>query len=392
MVELAKTKGQGYVTYFTPKVKDGPSLEKISYLRALPSWGWFYATGLYYEDLHSQIQSVIWKIVTGVSVVLIFSMSFVTWWGHRLSGQLSSLATTLQTNSRQLREVSSQMTGTSQILSAASTQQAASVQETSSALEETTRMIQQNDHLTTRSAQNAEESRKKAQIGNDSVAELTRSVKSLSDGVAKTFSEMEASGTELAELVTIMNDINTRTAAINDIVFQTKLLSFNASIEAARAGEHGKGFAVVAEEIAKLAQQSGHSANEINTIVKQSADRANALIEKSNQRVAILQREQNEKVQQGLLWTGRCQEALADLVTLVSTMEKSMHEIKQASTEQSRGADEIGKAIHELDIVAQKNDQVATQTLDSAHRLEQDVDVLKNLSEQLMDTVKGQAA
>ncbi|MBC7465119.1 MAG: hypothetical protein H7256_03945 [Bdellovibrio sp.] len=50
-----------------------------------------------------------------------------------------------------------------------------------------------------------------------------------------------------------MEEIGNKTKVINDIVFQTKLLSFNASVEAARAGEHGKGFAVVAEEVGKLA-------------------------------------------------------------------------------------------------------------------------------------------
>ncbi len=51
-------------------------------------------------------------------------------------------------------------------------------------------------------------------------------------------------------------DIGDKTKVINDIVFQTKRLSFNASVEAARAGEHGKGFAVVAEEVGNLAQMS----------------------------------------------------------------------------------------------------------------------------------------
>ena len=60
------------------------------------------------------------------------------------------------------------------------------------------------------------------------------------------------SNKEIQEIVKVIAEIGNKTKVINDIVFQTKLLSFNASVEAARAGENGKGFAVVAEEVGKL--------------------------------------------------------------------------------------------------------------------------------------------
>ena len=66
----------------------------------------------------------------------------------------------------------------------------------------------------------------------------------------------------------IIQEIEDKTKAIDEIVFQTKLLSFNASVEAERAGEHGRGFSVVAQEVGNLAQLSGKSAAEINEILK----------------------------------------------------------------------------------------------------------------------------
>ena len=69
---------------------------------------------------------------------------------------------------------------------------------------------------------------------------------------------------------------------INDIVFQTKLLSFNASVEAERAGEHGKGFAVVAQEVGNLATMSGESAEEITKILDESVKMVQKLVS-SNQ-------------------------------------------------------------------------------------------------------------
>lgn len=66
---------------------------------------------------------------------------------------------------------------------------------------------------------------------------------------------------------------------INEIANQTSLLALNASIEAARAGEAGRGFAVVADEIAKLANQSSHSVEEINKVVDELETNANKSVE-----------------------------------------------------------------------------------------------------------------
>ena len=73
--------------------------------------------------------------------------------------------------------------------------------------------------------------------------------------------------------------IQEKTQVINDIVFQTQLLSFNASIEAAKAGVHGKGFSVVAEEVGKLAVLSGTAASEISEILKESSKTISTTIE-----------------------------------------------------------------------------------------------------------------
>ena len=74
----------------------------------------------------------------------------------------------------------------------------------------------------------------------------------------------------LGELTSSFSEVVEKTAMINDIVFQTKLLSFNASVEAARAGEHGKGFSVVAEEIGNLAAMSGDSAISIQKTLEKN--------------------------------------------------------------------------------------------------------------------------
>lgn len=86
----------------------------------------------------------------------------------------------------------------------------------------------------------------------------------------------------------VISEIHEKTKIINNIVFQTKLLSFNASVEAARAGEHGKGFAVVAEEVGSLAAMSGNAAKEIAGILDIALGTVNEIVDNSTSIVSRL--------------------------------------------------------------------------------------------------------
>ena len=100
----------------------------------------------------------------------------------------------------------------------------------------------------------------------------------MDDMVTSMNSIKEVNG-RLTNMAHIINEISKKTVVINDIVFKTQLLSFNASIEAARAGVHGKGFAVVAEEVGKLAQLSGEASNEIDSLLIKSNKDVSSILE-----------------------------------------------------------------------------------------------------------------
>ena len=157
---------------------------------------------------------------------------------------------------------------------------------------------------------------------------------------AQAAEDVLSAGTVVAETVKAMQEIARKILIIDDIAGQTNLLSLNATIEAARAQEHGKGFAVVAMEVRRLAEQSRTAAAEIKNLVSSS--------------VAV------------------SENAAVMLNTLVPNIRKTaelVQEIKAANKEQSTGAEQINRAMQQLDQVIQQNVSNAEEIASMAETL-----------------------
>ncbi|MBF0362930.1 MAG: hypothetical protein HQK49_18060 [Oligoflexia bacterium] len=96
--------------------------------------------------------------------------------------------------------------------------------------------------------------------------------------VVSSVKSIENANHNLNSIMEIISQIRSKTTIINDIVFETKILSFNASIEAARAGEYGTGFSVVAQEVGHLAKISGDASCEITSLLENSNVKVNDII------------------------------------------------------------------------------------------------------------------
>ena len=207
------------------------------------------------------------------------------------------------------------------ILNISSNEAAASLEETAAAIEEITSNIRNNTENISKMATYSNSVTKSASEGGKLATKTTQA---------------------MDEINTQVNLINESISVIDQIAFQTNILSLYAAVEAARAGEAGRGFAVVAQEVRNLASRSAEAAREIKTIVENAKNKADEGKDIANNMIDGY-KELNENIQQ--------------TINLIS-------DIQNASKEQLLGIEQINDAVTQLDQQTQKNAAVASQTHD----------------------------
>ena len=242
---------------------------------------------------------------------------------NQLGDSITAILVENKSNGLTLDESSNVLLQNVDKLNLSSNEAAASLEETAAALEQITSNIRNN----------TENIAKMAKYSND----ITKASKQ---------------GEELANKTTIaMDEINTQVNLVNDaisvidqIAFQTNILSLNAAVEAATAGEAGKGFAVVAQEVRNLAARSAEAAKEIKNIVENAT----------------------RKADEGKMIASHMIEGYTQLNSNISQTLTLITDVEMASKEQLMGIEQINDAVTQLDQQTQQNAAIASQAHDIA--------------------------
>lgn len=335
----------------------------------------------------SKAQSTLAMVLVGFGFFLSLTMGVL--FARSLSNQLVSVSRNLVEGATQLNSAATEIATSSESLSSSSSEQAAAVQETSSAVEELSAMVSKNSDNAEKSRDKAATSQQVAQKGRNVVTEMMTAISDINESNGQIMNAVEESNKNIAEITRVIMDIGAKTTVIKDIVFQTKLLSFNASVEAARAGEHGKGFSVVAEEVGNLAQMSGNAAQEISSTLEESIKKVNHIVSETKQRVEGLILIGKDKVERGHTIATQCGEILEQIVAEAADVSSMVIEISSSSKEQSIGIQEITKAMSQMDTVTQQNASISQTSASASVELAAQSESLSTLVNEMQLIVYG---
>ncbi|EQC45798.1 methyl-accepting chemotaxis protein signaling domain protein [Bacteriovorax sp. BSW11_IV] len=306
-----------------------------------------------------------------------------------MNRELNAIVTSLRSFANLVFTSSEEFMKTSQDLSESSNRQASSVQETVSSLDEISAMVRSNVDVSEKSKDLTKELMQTADQGKQVVTTMMKSIEDVSASNEDIMKQMDKTNDEMENISKVIAQIGEKTKIINDIVFQTKLLSFNASVEAARAGEHGKGFAVVAEEVGNLAQVSGNAATEISNMLAESIKNVQTMVEGNRTRIESLIDNGKQKVKHSLESANECSDALENIITKVVSVDEMTAQVAVASKEQSEGITEINKAMGYIDQSTQENTTMANSTSVNAQSLNDQAKTLNKSVDSLLTIVNG---
>jgi len=302
------------------------------------------------ESIKAEGQKKLRAMMTGAGIglaITIFLLGALIYFQvQRILKVLNSSIFNLSGISSRITSASNQVTTTSVDLANTSSSAASSLEETSASLSDMASRVRKSNQVADNANNLTTEASHQAAEGLEAMNRLSTSIERI-----KTSSDQTAQ---------IMK-------TIDEISFQTNLLALNAAVEAARAGDVGKGFAVVAEEVRNLAGRSSEAAQNTAGLITASQENAGSGVKENGEVATILQ-------------------SIDQTVNAAANM---IHEVNAANSEQTRGIDEIMKAVDQLNNITQNNASGSDQMATSGQELSAQCEELEGMVVILEDLVAG---
>jgi methyl-accepting chemotaxis protein len=267
---------------------------------------------------------------------------------RQASVSLQRLAARMSESAEEVADAASQVSGASQSLAQGATEQAASLEETSASTDQIASIARKN-------ADNALQVAGLTQQSEQGAGEVNQTL----DRMVDQMKEIGASSNKIARIIKV----------IDEIAFQTNILALNAAVEAARAGEAGLGFAVVADEVRNLAQRCAQAARDTAGLIEESIETS---------------RDGNTRLDR---MAGAVRAMTGNSVRVKSLVD----EVNLGSQEQSRGMDQIARAVLQMQSVTQTNAAAAQQSASAGAELNAHADALRALVLEMRDMVGARA-
>jgi methyl-accepting chemotaxis protein len=273
----------------------------------------------------------------------------------------------LSMSSDTVNSAATQLSQTSEALAQGAAEQAAAIQETVASMAEISGMIAQTTEHSKNSLSRADKMATSADVGGRTMERMVASMEAI-----------QQANNQLQDMTNIINEISNKASVINDIVFKTQLLSFNASIEAARAGQHGRGFAVVAEEVGNLADISGNAAKEIQSLLEDSKKQVARIVELTRSRVS-----------DGQVVSKESQDNFNEISREIQAVSGLVNSINDATKQQRTGVEQTSTAMAEMDQASQKVNELSQESSQAAFALTRQSNELRDITVELETCIYG---